>query len=68
LKKKKTVKVPFYEIWNYIIKDGGIDGNYDEKKNKYAYETVDYGTLYLNSLPTIICEKFTAVKKKGRLW
>jgi hypothetical protein len=64
LKEKKTVvKVPFYEIWDYI-KQGGIDGQYDEKKSKYAYETVDYGSLYLNSLPTIISNKFTAQVKK----
>ena len=36
--------------------------NYDEKK-KYQYETVEYGTLYLNSLPTIIRDKFTATRK-----
>ncbi|MGI0051131.1 MAG: hypothetical protein ACRD8K_05280, partial [Nitrososphaeraceae archaeon] len=66
--KKKTVKVPFYRIWDYIIgKEGfkaGIDGQYDENKNKYAYETIDYGTLYLNSLPTVISNIFTAEVKK----
>ena len=61
--KKEQVKVGFYRIWEYI-KDGGIDGHYDEKKNKYAYETVEYGTLYLNSLPTFIHNKFTAEVKK----
>jgi hypothetical protein len=60
--KKKQVKVGFYRIWDYI-KEGGIDGHYDEKK-KYQYETIDYGTLYQNSLPTIIREKFTATTKK----
>jgi hypothetical protein len=55
--------VPFYRIWNYI-KDGGIEGNYDEKKSKYRYETIEYGTLYLNSLPTTISNKFTAEVKK----
>jgi hypothetical protein len=60
--KKKQVKVPFWKIWHYII-DGGIDGHYDEKKNRYAYESIDHGTLYLNSLPTIIRDKFTATKK-----
>ena len=59
--KKKLIKVGFYRIWDYII-EGGIDGHYDEKK-KYAYETIDFGTLYLNSLPTIIRDKFTANKK-----
>jgi hypothetical protein len=40
LKQKKIfVKVPFYRIWDHI-KEDGIDGQYDEKKNKYAYETV----------------------------
>ena len=62
-KKKTSVKVPFYEIWDYI-KQGGIDGQYDEKKNKYAYETINYGSLYLNSLPTIISNKFAAEAKK----
>jgi hypothetical protein len=63
LKKKKTsIKIPFWKIWSYI-KDGGIDGHYDEKKNRYAYESMDHGTLYLNSLPTIIRDKFTATKK-----
>ena len=62
-KKKKLVKTPFYEIWDYI-KEGGIDGNYEEKKNKYAYETEEYGSLYLNSLPTFISDKFTAQVKK----
>lgn len=56
-----SVKVGFWKIWDYIIQ-GGINGQYDEKK-KYQYETIDYGTLYLNSLPTIIREKFTATKK-----
>ncbi len=55
--------VPFYRIWNYI-KDGRIEGNYDEKKSKYRYETIDYGTSYLNSLPTTISNKFTAEVKK----
>jgi hypothetical protein len=32
--KKKLVKVGFYRIWDYI-KEGGIDGHYDEKK-RYA--------------------------------
>ena len=59
--KKKIIKVGFWRIWDYI-KEGGIDGHYDEKK-KYQYETVDHGTLYLNSLPTIIRDKFTATKK-----
>jgi hypothetical protein len=59
--KKKLVKTPFREIWDYII-EGGIDGHYDEKK-KYRYETVDHGTLYLNSLSTIIRDKFTAIRK-----
>jgi hypothetical protein len=61
--KKTTVKVPFYRIWDYIKVDG-IEGNYDEKKSKYGYETIDYGTLYLNSLPTTISNKFTAEVKK----
>ena len=64
LKQKKIiVKVPFYRIWDYI-KEGGIEGQYDEKKNKYVYETVNYGSLYLNSLPTIISNKFAAEVKK----
>ena len=66
--KKKTVKVPFWRIWDYIIgKEGfkaGINGQYDENKSKYAYETIDYGTLYLNSLPTVISNRFTAEVKK----
>jgi hypothetical protein len=59
--KKKLIKVPFYRIWDYI-KEGGIDGHYDEK-NRYAYETKEYGTIYLNSLPTTISDKFTAEVK-----
>ena len=63
VKKNKTlVKVPFWEVWEYI-KESGIDGHYDEKK-KYAYETIEYGSLYLNSLPTFISNKFTAEVKK----
>jgi hypothetical protein len=62
-KKKKSVKVAFSYIWN-SIKNGEIDGQYDENKNKYAYETVDYGTLYLNSLPTTIRNQFAADIKK----
>jgi hypothetical protein len=61
--KKGQIKVPFYRIWEYI-RDGGIDGNYDDKKNRYAYETIEYGTLYLNSLPITIRDKFTAEVKK----
>lgn len=62
--KSSKIKVGFHRIWNHI-KEGGINGNYDEKK-KYEYETIDYGTLYLNSLPMIISNKFTAeVKKKN---
>jgi hypothetical protein len=57
----KQIKVGFWRIWDFI-KEGGIDGHYDEKK-KYQYETVDHGTLYLNSLPTIIRDKFTAIRK-----
>jgi hypothetical protein len=65
LKQKKTyVKVLFYEIWNYIIKDGGIDGQYNENMNKYEYETMDYGSIYLNSLTTFIHNKFAAEIKK----
>ncbi|MGH9982060.1 MAG: hypothetical protein ACRD6U_10965 [Nitrososphaeraceae archaeon] len=59
--KKKIIKVGFWRIWDYI-KEGGIDGHYDEKK-KYQYETIDHGNLYLNSLPTIIRDKFTATRK-----
>ncbi len=66
--KKKTVKVPFINIWKDIIgKDrfkAEIDGQYDENKNKYAYETIEYGTLYLNSLPTTIRNQFAADIKK----
>jgi hypothetical protein len=60
-KEKKLVKIPFIYIWDYI-KEDGIDGHYDEKK-KYQYETIEHGTLYLNSLSTTIREKFTATKK-----
>jgi len=61
--KKKSVKVAFSYIWN-SIKEGEIDGHYDEKKNKYEYETVDHGSLYLNSLPKMISDKFAAQIKK----
>jgi len=61
--KKKSVKVAFSYIWN-SIKEGEIEGHYDEKKNKYEYETVDHGSLYLNSLPKIISDKFAAQVKK----
>jgi hypothetical protein len=62
--KKTTVKVPFYRIWDYIKEgDGGIDGQYDANK-KYQYETMDHSTLYLNSLPTLISNKFAAEIKK----
>ena len=61
--KKKSVKVVFSYIWNNI-KEGEIEGHYDEKKNKYEYETVDHGSLYINSLPKIISDKFTAQVKK----
>jgi hypothetical protein len=57
--KKKLIKVAFTHIWEYII-NGGIDGHYDEKKSRYGYETKEYGTLYLNSLPKTIRDKFTA--------
>jgi hypothetical protein len=62
--KKKSIKVPFSYIWNSIKDDKAIDGEYDAKKNKYEYVTVEYGTLYLNSLPTFIHDKFTAELKK----
>jgi hypothetical protein len=62
--KQKLIIVPFSYIWNSIKVDNEIDGIYDEKKAKYAYETVDYGSLYLNSLPTIISNKFAAEVKK----
>ena len=62
-KNKKLVKIGFSYIWNSLIKDHAIEGQYDEKK-KYEYETEDYGSLYLNSLPTIISDKFTAQVKK----
>ena len=61
--KKSLIKVPFTYIWEYI-KEGGIDGHYDEKKSKYGYETIEYGTLYQNSLPGFISDKFTAEVKK----
>jgi hypothetical protein len=69
LKEKKTsVKVPFINIWKDIIgKDrfkAEIEGEYNENKSKYAYETMDYGTLYLNSFPTTIRNQFTADIKK----
>ncbi|HEX2408368.1 MAG TPA: hypothetical protein VHJ38_14280, partial [Nitrososphaeraceae archaeon] len=69
LKEKKTyVKVPFINIWKDIIgKDrfkAEIDGEYNENKSKYAYETMEYGTLYINSLPTVIRNQFTADIKK----
>jgi hypothetical protein len=57
--KKEKVKVPFWRIWEHI-KEGGIDGHYDEKKSRYGYETIEYGTLYQNSLPITIRDKFTA--------
>jgi hypothetical protein len=57
--KKEKVKVPFYRIWDYI-KEGGIDGHYDEKKSRYGYETIEYSTLYQTSLPKTIRDKFTA--------
>jgi hypothetical protein len=61
--KKKSVKVAFSYIWN-SIKEGEIEGDYDEKKSKYEYVTVDHGPLYINSLPKIISDKFTAQVKK----
>ncbi|MGE0242602.1 MAG: hypothetical protein AB7F53_01760 [Nitrososphaeraceae archaeon] len=60
--KKRTVKVPFWRIWDYI-KDGGIEGKYDPNRT-YQYETIDHSTLYLNSLPKFIRDKFTATTKK----
>jgi len=60
--KKKLIKVPFFYIWDYI-KDGAIDGHYNENKNRYAYETKEYGDLYLNSLPSTISDKFAAEEK-----
>ena len=57
--KKEKVKVPFWRIWDYI-KEGGIDGHYDEKKSRYGYETIEYSTLYQTSLPKTIRDKFTA--------
>ena len=61
--KKKIIKVR-------ILEDSGIISKKVElmdimtKRKRYQYETVDYGTLYLNSLPTIIRDKFTATTKK----
>jgi hypothetical protein len=50
--------VYFSDIWKTIIQ-GAIDGNYDEKKPN-QYETVDYGTLYKNTLSKLIADKFGA--------
>ena len=62
--KQKLIKVPFSYIWDSIKDDNEIAGQYDEKKNKYAYETIEYGSLYLNSLTTTISNKFAATIKK----
>ena len=64
IENKKSVKIAFSYIWNSLIKDNAIEGRYDEKKSKYEYETEDHGSLYLNSLPTFISDKFTAKVKK----
>jgi hypothetical protein len=61
--KNKSVKVAFSYIWN-SIKGDEIEGHYDEKKNKYEYVTVEFGSLYLNSLPKTISDKFAAQVKK----
>ena len=63
--KKILIKVPFTYIWEYI-KEGGINGHYDENKSRNGYETIEYRTLYQNSLPKFIRDKFTAeIKKEG---
>ena len=48
------------EVSGDDIKEGGIDGHYDEKKSRYGYETIEYSTLYQTSLPKTIRDKFTA--------
>ena len=57
------LKLHFHKF-GIVSKKVEIEGDYDEKKNKYEYETVDYGSLYINSLPKIISDKFTAQVKK----
>jgi hypothetical protein len=48
-------------IWDRI-KAGAIEGYYDEKKPN-QYESADYGTLYRNTITSIICDKFGAEKR-----
>ncbi len=43
-------------IWDRITA-GAIEGHYDEKKPN-QYETADYGTLYRNTITSIICCNF----------
>ena len=54
-------KVYSSDIWNRI-KAGAIEGYYDEKKPN-QYESADYGTLYRNTITSIICDKFGADKR-----
>lgn len=54
-------KVYSSDIWNRI-KVGAIEGYYDEKKPN-VYETADYGTIYRNTITSIICDKFGAEKR-----
>ena len=68
-KKQNIVKVPFYEyVWKDIIGAEGrvkaeIDGHISPE-NEYEYITSEYGSLYLNSLPRRIAEKFSGDTKK----
>jgi hypothetical protein len=54
-------KVYSSDIWNRI-KAGAIEGYYDEKKPN-VYESADYGTIYRNTITSIICDKFGAEKR-----
>jgi len=68
-KKQNLVKIPFHEyIWGDIVgADGRIKAEIEghlNPDNKYEYKTVDYGSLFLTTLPNHIYQKFGADIKK----
>ena len=49
------------KLWN-LIKDS-IDGTPDERK-PHEYPPSDYGTIYINTITDIICDKFGSKRKR----
>jgi hypothetical protein len=58
----KNNRILASDIWGIIKEGNRIRGHYDDGRPN-EFQTEDFGTIYQNTLTTLICDKFGAVKK-----